>query len=93
MCHELARSGLSFHRQVPVALEYDGLKLDCGYRLDLIVQDAVIVEIKSVDRILPIHECQLLTYLRVSRLRVGLLLNFNVTHLRHGLRRKVLQPI
>jgi GxxExxY protein len=92
MCHELARAGLSFQRQVPVPLQYDDLKLDCGYRLDLIVQDAVVVEIKSVDRLLPIHECQLLTYLRVSGLQTGLLLNFNVTHLRQGLRRKVLQP-
>ena len=92
LTYELSRAGLSYRRQVPIPLEYDNLRLDCGFRLDLLVQDSVVVELKSVDRLLPIHEAQLLTYLRVSRIGVGLIVNFNVTHLRHGLRRRVLRP-
>ena len=92
LCHELARRHLSFRRQVPVPLIYEGLALDCGLRLDLVVEEKVVVEIKSVERLLPIHECQLLTYLRASGLALGLLVNFNVTHLRHGIRRRVLMP-
>ena len=71
-------------------IEYDDLHLDCGYRADIIVADEVIVEIKSIDRILPFHEAQLLTYLRISRHRIGLLINFNTISLKDGLRRCVL---
>jgi len=64
--------------------------IDCGYRLDLIVEDRVVVEVKAVEKLLPIHEAQLLTYLKLSGMRVGLLINFNVEILKHGLRRRVL---
>jgi GxxExxY protein len=79
-----------YARQVELPIEYDGLRLDCGYRADIIVADTVILEIKSIDRILPIHEAQLLTYLRISQCRIGLLINFNTTSLKNGLRRCVL---
>jgi GxxExxY protein len=89
MCHELYAAGLMFRRQVQVPIQYDGIAIDCGFRLDLLVEEKAIVEIKSVERLMAIHECQLLTYLRASRLKLGLLLNFNCSHLRHGIRRLV----
>jgi GxxExxY protein len=90
VCHDLTLSGLSFERQRPLAVEYKGIKLECGYRLDLLVENAVVVEIKAVSAIEPIHEAQLLTYLRVGGWKVGLLINFNVPVLKNGIRRRVL---
>jgi GxxExxY protein len=87
LARELGVLGLRFERQRPVPLEYKGMKLECGYRLDLVVEDALIVEIKCVDRLLPIHRAQLLTYLRLTNLRTGLLVNFRETVLKNGLRR------
>jgi GxxExxY protein len=87
LCYELSRSGLEFKRQVQMPVAYKGLKLDCGYRLDLLVEDSVIVELKSVDHLLPIHSAQLLTYLKLSGRKVGLLMNFNEPVLKDGLRR------
>jgi GxxExxY protein len=78
LCHELHLRGLDFKRQEPLPLLYKGLRLDCGYKLDLIVQDQVILKLKAVEKLLPIHEAQLLTYLRLTGKRVGLLINFNV---------------
>jgi GxxExxY protein len=75
---------------VPVPLAYKGAVLDCGYRLDVVVEDAVIVELKAIDQLLPIHEAQLMTYLRLARKRVGLLINFNVPMLRKGIIRRVI---
>jgi GxxExxY protein len=85
--HELALQRVAFKRQQGLAVTYKSVRLDCGYRLDFIVEGRVIVEIKAVERILPIHEAQLLTYLRLSRVKWGLLLNFHATALRHGIRR------
>jgi GxxExxY protein len=90
LSHELERHAVPYARQVELPIEYEGLHLDCGYRADIIVADKVILEIKSVDRLLPIHEAQLLTYLRIGKYRIGLLINFNTTSLKHGLRRCVL---
>ena len=90
LCHELHLRGIPFLRQVPLPVEYKGVKLDCGYRLDLLVDEAVIVELKCVDAILPIHEAQLLTYLRMAGKRVGLIINFNVPVLKKGIVRRVL---
>ena len=84
LCHELHLRGLRFQRQVTVPVIYKGVALDCGYRLDLIVEDTVILELKSIDRILLIHEAQLLTYLKLLDKPVGFILNFNVPTLRHG---------
>ena len=90
LCHELNLRGIPFRRQVDLPVEYKGIKLSCGYRMDIVVNDVVIVEIKAVQQLLPVHEAQLLTYLRLSARRVGLLLNFNVSKLRTGIVRKVL---
>jgi GxxExxY protein len=90
LCHELDQNGLRYARQVDLPLEYDGVLLDCGYRADIIVNNELILELKSVERILPLHEAQLLTYLRLSQCHVGLLINFNTLSLKDGIRRRVL---
>ena len=90
LCRELELRGIPFARQSPIPLEYKGLRLDCGYRLDVIVADTVVVEIKSVDVLLPIHKAQLITYLKLGGWKLGLLINFNVPTLVQGVRRVVL---
>jgi GxxExxY protein len=90
LCHELHVRGQAFRRQVDLPVSYKGIKLDCGYRVDLIVNDAVVVELKSVEQLLPVHEAQLLTYLRLTGKQVGLLINFNVPLLSQGIIRRVL---
>jgi GxxExxY protein len=90
LAHEISRRGLIVHRQVALPIVYEGEKLDAGYRLDLVVDHSVIVEIKSIDTLAPIHDAQVLTYLKLSGLRVGLLMNFNVALFKHGLKRFVL---
>jgi GxxExxY protein len=90
LCHELHLRQLAFKCQVDLPVSYKGLQLDCGYKIDLIVNDEVIVELKSVERILPVHEAQLLTYLKLSGKTVGLLINFNVPLLTQGISRRVL---
>ena len=87
--HELQKRGLNVRSEVGLPVVYDDLKMEVGYRLDLLVEDLVIVEAKSVDALAPIHEAQLLCYLKLSDKRVGLLINFNVLHLRDGIRRMV----
>jgi GxxExxY protein len=89
LCHELALAGLRFERQKPLPVSYKSVRLDCGYRLDLVVEGRVIVELKNVDELAPIHDAQLLTYLKLSRTTVGLLINFNVPVLKDGLKRIV----
>ena len=90
LCYELMDRGIAFTRQVPLAVNYKGVRLDCGYRIDLIVDRTLLLEIKAVEKLLPIHDAQILTYLRLSRIRVGLLMNFNTVVLRDGIRRIVL---
>jgi GxxExxY protein len=91
LCHEFHLRRICFERQRPLPVEYKGVKLDCGYRLDLIVENKVILEIKCVEHVLPVHEAQLLTYLKMTGIRVGLILNFNISALiRGGVVRKVL---
>jgi GxxExxY protein len=87
LCHELASAGLQFERQKPLSVNYKSVRLDCGYRLDLVVEGKVIVELKTVDQLAPIHDAQLLTYLKLAGLTVGLLINFNVPILKDGLKR------
>jgi GxxExxY protein len=89
LAYELATQGLGVERQKPLPVVYRDVTLDCGYRIDLLVDGAVIVEIKAVDRLAPIHDAQLLSYLRLSGLNVGLLINFNVKLLKNGIRRLV----
>ncbi len=90
LCHEMHLRGLSFRRQVDLPIVYKGLKLDCGYKIDLLVQDTVLLELQAIEKLLPIHEAQLLTYMRLSGKPVGLLMNFNVSLLTQGLIRMVL---
>jgi GxxExxY protein len=90
LCHELRLRGLSFQRQVDIPVEYKGLKLNCGYKIDLLVQDEVILELKAVEKLSPIHQAQLLTYLKLAHKSVGLLINFNVPLLTQGIIRRVL---
>ena len=85
LCHELRIGGLSLERQKPLAVRYKGINLDCGYRLDVVVENTIILELKSCEKIDPIHRAQLLTYLKLSGFRLGLLLNFNVTLMREGI--------
>jgi len=89
LCRELEIRDVPFTSQVPLEVTYKGVKLNCGYRLDLLVANSVIVELKTVDRVAPVAYAQLLTYLRLTGLRLGLLINFNTTVLRNGLKRVV----
>ena len=92
LAYELRKRGLKVGVQVALPVEYEEVKVEVGYRIDLLVDDAVLVELKSVDSIHPIHRAQLLAYLRLSHKRVGLLINFNVKHLRDGIVRLINDP-
>ena len=92
LAYELQKRGLELHRQLPLPIIYDGLRLDAGYRIDILVERTVIVELKAVEAINPVHRAQLLSYLRLSQKRVGLLINFHVRHLRDGIERFVHDP-
>jgi GxxExxY protein len=92
LCRELSLRAVPFERQKPIPVIYKGVKLDCGYRADLIVEGQLLVEIKSIDQATAIHDAQLLSYLKLSGMKVALLINFNVRVLTHGIRRKVLGP-
>lgn len=90
LARELVLRGIPFERQRPLPLEYKGIRLECGYRIDLLIAQTVVVEIKSVEAIAPVHEAQLITYLRLGGWKVGLLINFNVVVLKNGICRRVL---
>jgi len=90
LCFELKQNDIEHARQVPPPVIYKSVRLDCGYRMDIVVERQLILEIKSIEQILAIHEAQMLTYLRISRLKIGLLMNFNNVVLKDGLRRFVL---
>jgi GxxExxY protein len=89
LAHEIVKQGLSIKQQVLLPVQYNGLKLDAGYRLDLLVHNKVIVELKAVEKLLPIHTAQLLSYLKLSGCSLGYLLNFNVVHMKDGIKRIV----
>jgi len=89
LCHEFDLRGISYKRQHAIPVQYKGAKLDCGYRIDLLVDNRVILELKSVDCFEPIHEAQILTYLKLTGFKVGLLINFNVPVLRDGVKRLI----
>ena len=90
LAHELQKMGLKVRTQVSLPVFYDGIKLDAGYRIDLLVEEMIIVELKAVDELSPIHLAQVLTYLKLSERKLGLLVNFNVKLLRNGIRRVIL---
>jgi GxxExxY protein len=87
MAHELKLNGFAIRLQVPVPVRYKGVDLDCAYRIDLLVEEQVIVELKCVEHLTPLHEAQLLTYMKMTRIETGLLINFNVPRLADGVRR------
>jgi GxxExxY protein len=90
LCYELLRSGLKVEKQKPLPLIYKEVKLDAGYRVDLLVEDLIVVELKSVEALCDIHMAQILTYMKLSGCKLGLLANFNVKHLKDGIKRVIL---
>lgn len=90
IAHELRQNKIAFKLQHPLPVHYKGMKLDCGYRVDLLVQDELIVELKSVDTLQGIHEAQLLTYMKLAQIHTGLLINFNTRRIKDGMKRLVL---
>jgi GxxExxY protein len=90
LLYELTACGISATKQVPMPLVYKGKRLDLGYRIDLLIDDKVIIEVKSVDAINPVHMAQIMTYLKLSGCRIGLLINFNVSFLKEGIRRVII---
>jgi len=90
LCQELKLRGISFKRQVPLPINYKGVQLDCSYRIDLLVNDELVVELKAIDQRLSIHDAQVLTYMRLGGWKVGLLLNFGLPTLKQGIKRLVL---
>ena len=90
LARELSLAGIPFELQVPIPIDYKGVRLDCGYRMDVFVNTQLIVELKSVEAVVPIHEAQLLTYMKLARVSIGLLINFDVPLLKEGIRRFVL---
>jgi GxxExxY protein len=89
LVHELRKVGFKVEQQVELPVNYDGVQIDLGYRIDLVVNDCVIVELKCVEKIAPVHEAQLISYMRLSKKNVGLLINFHVRHLKDGIKRFV----
>lgn len=89
LSYELRKRGLTVLNQFPIPVVYDGIQLEIGYRADLLVDDSVVVELKAVEKLAPVHEAQLLSYLKLSGLRVGLLINFHEVHLKDGIKRRV----
>jgi len=87
LAFELEKAGLNIKRQVPTPVIYKDVKLDCGYRIDILIENLVVIELKVVDEINPVHEAQILTYMKFSKMNIGLLMNFNVTVLKNGIRR------
>ena len=89
LTYELGKRGLTVKREVPMPVQYDDITLDIGYRIDLLINDAIVVELKSVERLVPLHSAQLLSYLRLGHYHLGLLLNFNTVHMRDGVKRVI----
>ena len=90
LCYEFKAHDIPFERQVPLPITYKSVRLECGYRMDVVIDGSVVIELKTVEKLLPVHDAQILTYLKLSGLRVGLLLNFNAPVLKDGIKRLVL---
>lgn len=89
LCFELSKREIPFRRQVELPIRYEGILIEAGYRIDVLADDCVVIEVKSAESIIPIHEAQLLTYLKLANLRLGFILNFNVPLMKHGVKRMV----
>jgi GxxExxY protein len=87
LAFEMTKKGLSIKRQQPTPVIYKEIKLECGYRIDILVENCIVIELKVVDAIIPIHEAQILTYMKFAKMKIGLLINFNVTVLKNGIKR------
>ena len=87
LAHELSSQGVLFKLQVPIPVQYKQIKLDCSYRLDFLVDECLILELKSVDKLIKVHEAQILTYMKLAKVSTGLLINFNVSRLINGIKR------
>ncbi len=90
LARELSLSGINFKIQVPLPVEYKGTRLDCGYRIDMLIEESLILELKSVEKVAEIHKAQLLTYMKLAKIKVGLIINFNVKLLKNGIERFIL---
>ncbi len=93
LCHELDLRGIEHQQQIKLPVRYKNILLDCGYQLDILVEEKLVIELKSVERLLPVHDAQLLTYLKLGGWQLGILFNFNVSMLRNGIKRKVMNFI
>ena len=91
LAYELSQEGIEFQLQVPMPLDYRGMKLECGYRVDVLAEQELILKLKCVEQLLPIHEAQILTYMKIAKIKHGFLINFNVTSLRNGLKSFILK--
>ena len=89
LAHEFTLRGIRFAKEVPLPVVYKGVRLDCGYRMDFVIEDRIVLEVKAVEKLIPIHEAQLLTYLKLSGMRVALMINFNSAVIRNSLIRRV----
>jgi GxxExxY protein len=92
LCHQLTKIGLQFRRQVPIPIELSDATVATGFKADFIIENCVVVEVKSVEKLLPVHRTQLLSYLKLTKLPLGLILNFNVAHMREGIHRYINAP-
>ena len=90
LCYELSKRGIAFRRQIELPVRYDEILIEAGFRIDVVVDECVIVELKAVDTIIPVHEAQLLTYMKLANVRLGFILNFNVALMKHGIKRMAL---
>jgi GxxExxY protein len=90
LAHEFTLRGIKFEKEIPLPVVYKGVRLDCGYRMDFVIEDRIILEVKAVEKLIPVHEAQLLTYLKLSGKRIGLMINFNAPVIRNSIIRRVL---
>ena len=90
LCYELEKAGIKYEKQKELIINYKGLRLDNGYRIDILVENDIIIELKSVEALLPVHTAQIMTYIKLSKKRIGLLINFNVTNLQNGIHRYII---
>lgn len=90
LCYELEKAGIKYEKQKELIINYKGVRLDNGYRIDILVKNDIIIELKSVEALLPVHTAQIMTYIKLSKKRIGLLINFNVTNLQNGIHRYII---
>ena len=90
LCYELEKAGIKYEKQKELIINYKGVRLDNGYRIDILVENNIVIELKSVEALLPVHTAQIMTYIKLSKKRIGLLINFNVTNLQNGIHRYII---